>query len=357
MAEEQQEDRTEDPSPRRLSQAHEKGDFPMSRELATYAGVAAAAVVLIVYGPMMRDALVALVRSSVDTLHTSNPQDLVPFLARPALLVLAASGAAALAATAVLGWQTGGGIWLDRALPDLSRVFSGGKLGQLFSKQFLADLGMSLVKIVAIGMAVWFVFRHEFLTLPGLLESDPGTQLAALFGPLSRGLVKILAALALIAGVDLALQKRRYTNRMKMTKQEVKREHRDDEGDPQIKGKRRKRHREIVKNRVVLAVPRADALIVNPTHIAVAVRYRPTEGDPAPRVTAKGKGYLAGIMRDIARKNGIPIIQDKPLARLLYRRVKVGRCIPAETYKAVAAVLAFVYRVLGRSGVRAGGAR
>jgi len=137
-----------------------------------------------------------------------------------------------------------------------------------------------------------------------------------------------------------------------MTRDEVKREGKEDNGDPMIKGKRRRRMREISKGRVAVEVPRADALLVNPTHIAIAIRYRKDEG-AAPRVIAKGKGKLAEIMREIARENGIPIVEDIPLARLLYKRVKVGRSVPAETYKAVAAILAFVYRLTGK---RPGGA-
>ncbi len=138
-----------------------------------------------------------------------------------------------------------------------------------------------------------------------------------------------------------------------MTKEELKDEYKQEEGDPQIKSQRRKRYREIVKHQASVEVPRADALVVNPTHVAVAIRYRRDEGR-APRVTAKGKGALAELMRDLARENAVPIVQDIPLARLLYRKVKVGREIPAQTYKAVAAVLAFVYRVTGRGG-QAGG--
>lgn len=115
-----------------------------------------------------------------------------------------------------------------------------------------------------------------------------------------------------------------------------------------FRSRRRRRHRELLKGRATVEVPKADALVVNPTHIAIAIRYRKDEGR-APRVTAKGKGQLAEHMRDLARSNGIPIIEDIPLARLLYKRVKVGREVPAETYKAVAAILAFVYRVTGRN--------
>jgi flagellar biosynthesis protein FlhB len=124
---------------------------------------------------------------------------------------------------------------------------------------------------------------------------------------------------------------------------------REDEGDPHIKAARKRRHRELVKKNAIAETRRADALIVNPTHIAIAVRYRKDEGG-APRVVAKGKGVLAEAMRDVARSGGIPIVKDIPLARLLYRKVKVGGQVPADTFKAVAAILAFVYRLTGRTG-------
>jgi flagellar biosynthesis protein FlhB len=133
-----------------------------------------------------------------------------------------------------------------------------------------------------------------------------------------------------------------------MTKDEVKREMKDDDGDPMMKGARKRRHRELVKKNAMVETRKADALIVNPTHIAIAVRYRKDEGG-APRVVAKGKGQLAESMREVARSNGIPIMQDIPLARLLYKKVKVGGQVPADSYKAVAAILAVVYRMTGRT--------
>src|SRR5262249_44414748 len=126
--------------------------------------------------------------------------------------------------------------------------------------------------------------------------------------------------------------------------------------DPMIKGRRRRKHREIIRGQIAAEVPRADVVVVNPTHIAVALRYRPGE-DSAPRVTAKGKGVFAEQIRELARKNGIPIVEDIPLARLLHRRVKVGGAVPVETFRAVAAILAFVYRMLGRGGQSASAAR
>jgi len=155
-----------------------------------------------------------------------------------------------------------------------------------------------------------------------------------------------------LAAADLALQRWRFAVKMRMTREDAKREVKEEEGDPLVRGQRKRRHRDLLRNRANLEVPRADALVVNPTHVAVAIRYRRDEGR-APRVTAKGKGALAEHMRGLARENGVPIYEDVPLARLLYRKVKVGREIPSQTYKAVAAVLAFVYRVSGRRGAAA----
>jgi flagellar biosynthesis protein FlhB len=161
-----------------------------------------------------------------------------------------------------------------------------------------------------------------------------------------------MTALGFLAGLELALTRSRFTSKLKMTREEAKREHREEEGDPLLKNRRRRRARELAKGRATVEVPRADALIVNPTHVAIAIRYRKEEGK-APRVIAKGKGQLAEIMRELALAHGIPIVENIPLARLLHKRVKVGGSVPAETFRAVAAILAFVYRVSGRVPARA----
>jgi flagellar biosynthesis protein FlhB len=232
-------------------------------------------------------------------------------------------------------------------MPDLSRVFSAERITRLVSKDFAIDLVVGTVKVVAIVAACWGVLRGEFLTLGRLGHAAPGEQLAGLFSGLSKIAVRSTALLIAFAGADFALTRWRYRKRLMMTKDELKREMREDEGDPLIKGMRKRRHRELVRKSAMAETRRADALIVNPTHIAIAVRYRKDEGG-APRVLAKGKGVLAENMREIARAAGIPIVQDIPLARLLYKKVKVGGSVPADTYKAVAAVLAFVYRLTGR---------
>jgi flagellar biosynthesis protein FlhB len=342
------EDRTEPASGRRIAQAWEEGNVPVGRDLTGVAALTAGVATLVGVAPGIRDSLVALVSASARALASGRPGELLPLLWRPAALVGAVIAAAAVAAASVVGIQTKAGIWPQLAMPDFTRVFSGARFGKFLKRETLVDLGVTLVKIVTVGAALWWAFRVDFLLLPRMLGSTVDGQMGTLFGNLRDGLVKVLASLALLAGADLALTRFRFLDRMKMTKEEAKREYRDDEGDPMLRSRRKKQHRELAKGRVAIEIPRADALVVNPTHIAIAIRYRPPE-DKAPKVIAKGKGALAEIMRDLARENGVPIVEDIPLARLLYKRVKVGRSVPVETYRAVAAILAFVYRVLGRS--------
>ncbi|HET6284283.1 MAG TPA: EscU/YscU/HrcU family type III secretion system export apparatus switch protein [Polyangia bacterium] len=352
MSDEAQEDKTESPSARRMNEALEKGSIPIGREINAVAGFAVGTVALMMVGTPLRDGLLRLITASAGGLTSPDPRNLGPLLARPLILALYACAAAGAAGTATYLFQTRGQIWMDKIFPDFNRLFGSGKLGQLFTRQMWVDLGFSLVKVVTVAWAIWHCLRDEFMTLPALLFARPDAQFAMLFGPLARAAVKVLTVMGIWAGVDIAIQRWKFSRQMKMTKAEARRDAREDDGDPSMKGRRRRKHREMMKGMARLEVPRADALIVNPTHIAIAIRYRPGE-DKAPRVTAKGKGELAEMMRSLARENGIPIVENIPLARLLWKRVKIGRSVPADTFKAVAAVLAYVYRITRRSGAEA----
>jgi len=312
------------------------------------AGLVAIAVAMTVLGPSLGASLSLLFSGVAGAVGRTPFGDLPNLLWRPAGLVLsicAAGAAGSMTATLV---QTKGGFWSAKLEPDFGKLWGGVKLFKVFTKDFALDLGLAIVKVVAVIGTAWLTAQADFLTLPQILQGNPADELAWIFALLGKVARPALAVAAVIAGLDLALTRWRFFKKMKMTKEESKREFKEDEGDPLAKGKRKRRHREIVSGKVRLEVPRADALIVNPTHIAIAVRYRRDEGK-APRVTAKGKGALAEHMRALARENGVPIVQDVPLARLLYKKVKIGREIPAQTFKAVATILAFVYRVTGRS--------
>jgi flagellar biosynthesis protein FlhB len=355
MSDETEDDqKTESATDRRLQSARDSGDIAIARDVGMLATLGAAGAVLTAVAPGLRDALVNLVYASADGLGNPSAARLVPYLSRPALVTMLVPTAVAVAVVVVYGMQTRMGLWPELTFPDFSRVFSAGRLKRLFKKDMVIDLGLAAVKVLTLGWALWSAFGATFVALPRMLFMSPAMQMEATFHPLAAGLAKILTTVAFLAGVDFALTRYRYRKKMKMSKDEAKRDHREDSGDPMIRARRRRKHRELAKGQVKLEVPRADALVVNPTHIAIAIRYRPGE-DQAPRVTAKGKGQLAEIMRDLARENGIPIVEDIALARLLYRRVKVGRCVPMETFKAVAAILAYVYRVLRRNPMQAAG--
>lgn len=343
-----QEDRTEEPSPRRLQQALQEGRLAISREAAQWLALAAGILTLIAVARPLRDALVGVVAAAAGGLASPTPGSLLA-AARPVALwgglVIAVS---VLVGAAALAVQTGLQVWPEHIFRGAELIFDGSRLKRLVSKQVLVDIGISLFKVLCVGWVAWLASRDEILTLPALLQARPDAQMALLFGPLLSGGVKVLAVLGIFAGLDFALQRYRHTQSLKMTREELKRDLREEDGDPLIKSRRRRRARDLVKNRVAIEVPRADALVVNPTHIAIAIKYQPGK-DRAPFVTAKGKGVLAELMRELARNNGVPIVEDIPLARLLYKKVKPGKSVPVETYKAVAGILAWVYRITGRA--------
>ncbi len=347
MADEDAEAKTEAATQRRLDQAREQGQIAQSRDLPAVASLAAGIAGLVLFAGPLGSALERLIVVGLEAAGSRQGGEIPRAIVPVVLWSLAVCGAAALGGLIASLLQTRGGFWPQLIAPDLARLKQGGAT-KIFRKDGVVDLLLGIVKVVAVAWVAWTSIRADFLALPGLVHAHTGAMLETLFGPLSRAAVKVLATMGVLAGLDLALARHRFAVKMRMTKEETKREMKEDEGDPLIRGRRRRRHRELARARIAVEVPKADAIVVNPTHLAIAIRYRRDEGR-APRVTAKGKGPLAERMRELARENGIPIVENVPLARLLYRKVKVGREIPAETYKAVAAVLAFVYRITGRA--------
>ncbi|HVO19361.1 MAG TPA: EscU/YscU/HrcU family type III secretion system export apparatus switch protein [Anaeromyxobacter sp.] len=355
MAEESdREARTEEATPRRLRRAAEQGQFPIGRDAVLVAGTGAACLALAALAGVLRNGLASLFGQAAASLDRTPFASLPGRLAIPALAAAGVCVAAALAGVLATLAQTQGRTGSERPTFDLSRVLRGfSALRRLAEGDFALQLLLALGKAVFIGLSVWPSVHRDLARAPSLLTADPGAQLAAGFGILAAAARPAFTALAILAAADFGLTHWRFHRDQRMTKQEVRDEMKEEEGDPQMKRRRRKRHRDLLRNQAVVEVPRADALVVNPTHVAVALRYRRDEGR-APRVTAKGKGELAEHMRALARQNGVAIVQDVPLARFLYRKVKVGREIPAQTYRAVAAILAFVYRLAGRrEGLRA----
>lgn len=350
MADEEteQEQRTEAPSERRLQHAFDTGDIAFSRDVVSAGVFICTVVALTAAASSVQGSLLSMVaqvvRLSPNAPFASLSAIVLP-VALPLLVTLLAAAAGGLALTMT---QTRAHLWEEKVTPDFSRTFSTERIKRLVSKELVQDIALGALKALIIAWVCWHVLRDDFLTLGRLMHAQPGEQLRGLFAPIGRLGLMASVALAALAGADLAVVRWRHRKKLMMTKDEVKREMKEDEGDPLIKGARRRRHRELSRKNALAETRKADALIVNPTHIAIAVRYRKEEG-AAPRVLAKGKGALAEVMREEARNNGIAIVQDIALARLLYRKVKIGGQVPADTYKAVAAILAFVYRMTGKT--------
>lgn len=345
--------RTEAPTPQRIRKARQEGRFVTSREMVFAVQFLGWVLLLHSTGLWMEPAL----RGFGRLLRTAFQPDTViealrffpPATAAEAAIVLAAP-AMGLALLGVLAHLaiTGFGFAPSKAAPDFSRLNPGGHLRDLPRRNMdqLVTATLMLPLIVAVG---WVVIRsrwEEFLRLP-LLSLERG---AAVMGSAVSDLLWKATALFLVWGAfDLLRQRRRYLRELRMTKQEVREEYRQNEGSPEVKARIRRLRRELLRRRMMSEVPKASVVVVNPTHYAVALRYD-RHSMAAPRVVAKGRNYLAQRIRQKALEHRVPVVENPPLARALYTQVEVGREIPVELYRAVAEVLAYVFRLMQSDG-------
>lgn len=231
--------------------------------------------------------------------------------------------------------------------PKLSKLNPISGMKKIFSARKLFELGKSILKLAVMAVVIYSFFTGRTESL-FLLYDMPLGQAIGLMGNLIISLgLRIAAAYMVIAFIDLIYQRRKFTKDMMMTKQEVKDEYKNSEGDPAVKSAQKRRMMEASRRRMMQQLPQADVVITNPTHYAVAIKYDAEESD-APIVVAKGADYLAQKIKEIARDNDVEIVENKPLARMLYANVEVGELVPPELYKAVAEVLAYVYHLKGK---------
>jgi flagellar biosynthetic protein FlhB len=214
---------------------------------------------------------------------------------------------------------------------------------RLLSGQALVETIKALVKLLVIGYVAWGAMRDESHQLSLLALMPPRAAASTLAGIVMSVIWRTAGAWVIIAGADYAYGRWAFTRSLRMTREEVKQEFKETEGNPEIKARLRQRARAFVRRRMMQDVPKADVVLTNPTHYAVALRYEP--GMAAPRVLARGAGFIAQQIKDTARAHGVPVMENKPLAQALYKACDVGQLVPPELYKAVAEVLAFVYRL------------
>ncbi|AOR68022.1 flagellar biosynthesis protein FlhB [Burkholderia stabilis] len=350
MADESDLDKTEAATPRRREKAREEGQVARSRELASFALLAAGFYgAWLLAGPsgahlqaMLHGAFAFDRATAFDTnrmLSAAGSASLEGFAALLPLLAL--TGVAALLAPMALGgWlisQKTFELKFDRLNP-----ISG--LGRIFSMQALTQLVMSLVKTIVVGgiggVAIWRS-KDELLSL----ATQPlGTALPDALHLIAVCCGTTVAGMLVVAALDVPYQLWEYSKKLRMTKEEVKREHRENEGDPHVKGRIRQQQRAIARRRMMAAVPKADVVVTNPTHFAVALQY--TDGEMrAPKVVAKGVNLVAARIRELAAEHNVPLLEAPPLARALYHNVDIEREIPGSLYSAVAEVLAWVYQL------------
>ena len=350
MAEESDLERTEAPSQRRLEQAREEGQVPRSREVNTFALLGAAGLGLWIGAEGMRSAFSGLMRSSL-ALPRAAIEEPVAMLERLYAIAIDAAIAVApilallfvialVAPMAISGWLVSS----KALMPDFTRLNPLRGLGNMFSTHGLAELTKAIAKVVLIaGVAAWVILAQTPSTMALVQEPLPAA-VAHGAGIVGVCFLAVVASLALIAAIDVPFQIWHFRSKLKMSREDLRREAKEQEGDPQVKAAVRSQQREMARKRMMAAVPQADVVVVNPTRYAVALRYDEAKMR-APRVVAKGMHLIAQNIRDLAETHNVPILQAPPLARALYRHADIGDEIPAALYAAVAEVLAWVFQL------------
>ena len=342
--------RTEKATPQRLKKAREEGKYPVSKEFVSAVQFLVLVALLLAtenhWSPLLLQGLRSLLRSAITidlnlaTVRLGVREISLSWIlpvAITALIIVAISAAAQLAVT-------GFGLASAKLAPDFSRLDPVSRLSDL-PKRNLSSFGQAILFFIGLCYIGWKVYEHclpDFLSLPYQSFGHSFSFLNSFFG---RLLLSAAAVIAVWGIIDLFRQRQRYAGQLKMTKQEVKEEWRQNEGSPEIKMRIRRLRHELLRRRMMAEVPKASTVIVNPTHFSVALRYEHL-AMAAPKVVAKGKNILAIRIRDIARQYQIPIIENPPLAQALYKNCQVGEEIPENLYKAVAEVLAYVFRLL-----------
>jgi flagellar biosynthetic protein FlhB len=343
-------DRHLPPTEKKLRKARSEGQVPRSRDLAHFAAVAACGGMLVAFAPRLggwlRDLLAEALRFDVQALQGAEvmADRLGPLVAKMMLVVLPLGGvmvAVAVASSLV----SGGWNWTMKPLaPQFSKLSPLKGLQNLVSRQHLLGTLKAVLLAGVLGAIGALYLQSRLPVFTEALALPLPQAFAHVLASLQGGLALIVIALALFALVDVPLQRHLWKDRLKMSHQEVKQEHKETEGNVEVKAKVRARMRELANRRMMAAVPQADLVVMNPTHYAVALKYDDkTMG--APRVVAKGADLLAMKIRDLARDAKVPVLQAPALARALYAHAEVDREIPAALFGAVAQVLAYVYQL------------
>jgi len=352
MADEQDDtERSEDPTQKRLDEALERGDVVKSQEVNTWFVLATATLILLSFSGSMSSAILTMLRGILANAHG------IPVDGRGLVQTMQTLGISTVAAVALpfgllaLAAVVGNVIqhrlvWSAESLkPKLSKISLGAGFKRLFSKIALANFVKGLIKLALIGTVMTVILWPKRRQLDGLVTMDPAAVLPLVKSMSLELLGTVIAILAIVAAADYLFQYRTWYNRQKMSLREMKEEFKQTEGDPAIKAKIRQLRQQRAKKRMMAEVPKASVIITNPTHYAVALQY--DKGMNAPVCLVKGIDNLALKIREVAAAHNIPVVENPPLARALHATVEMDEEIPPEHYKAVAEVIGYVMRLRG----------
>jgi flagellar biosynthetic protein FlhB len=346
-------DRTEKPTPKKLQDARKKGQVAQSREIPSAMILMTALAVFYFGGQAMGGRLTDLMRLSFHNLNGGWIHNVASVslmtgwvfeetlsILMPMMIALLVIGIVANVA------QFGFNVKEDLLAPDFKKLNPVSGVKNLVSLKALVELVKSIFKIGFVGLIAYLMLRRELATIPTLVSAEI-IETAAYTGMVAFKIAFFVClGLIVLAAADFAYQKWQHRKNLMMTKQEVKEERKQSDGDPQVKSRIRSMQLEMAQRRMMEAVPTADVVITNPTHFAIAIKFE-AHAMEAPQVVAKGADYVAQRIREIAASHDVPLVENKPLARALYRSTDIGEMIPAELYRAVAEVLAYVYRLKG----------
>ena len=354
MAEQEGQEKTEVPTEKKRRESREEGQVAFSSELSSAAFLAGNVLTLVATSPIILDAMRQLMSQIFRDLAQSEELsiDSIFTLSGEILSIILPAFAPFVAVIIFVGifasvLQVGVLITFKAIAPKFNKISPLTGLKRLFSSQSLADFLKSMAKLIIVGFVGYLTYIDKITELNGLSVSTPESILIYNFTVVAEVAGKIVLALVAIAIFDYFYQRWHHEQQLMMTKQEVKDETKQTEGDPQLKVRIRQIQREMSNARMMQEVPKADAVIVNPTHFSVAILYD-RDVMTAPEVIAKGADHLALRMRTVARENNVPILERPELARDLYANVEIGDDIPERFYKAIAEILAFVYRLRKR---------
>lgn len=358
MSDDDKDSKTEDPTSKKLRDAAEKGNLPSSREAPIFASALALYIYFVFFLPKgiarMGETLRDLFEQP-DQWSVATSTDVISLfvhlgweasaLLLPAMLLFMSLGIISSVA------QNMPSFVLERIRPQINRISPMKGWERLFSKTGMIEFAKSAFKIIIVSAVIIFTMRGQYFATLDAMFSDPQVIFVKLAAIMKQIIIIILFATALLAIVDVAWTRYHWYEQLRMTKQEVKEEFKQAQGDPIIKARQRSIARDRARRRMISNVPRATLVITNPTHYAIALRYVREEGD-APIVVAKGQDIIALKIRELARENNIPIFEDPPLARSMFAQVSVDSVIPSVFYKAVAELVHRVYATQAKKNKR-----